>query len=244
VREVVSLSPMELDSKIVLITGANRGIGRALVDRFLAAGATCVATARSEAEAERLTVELAPFGERALVDRVDVTDEGQVRGLRNRFRERLRRVDVLINNAGVLLDEDRRVSADELPLVLARRTLETNLLGTIAMCTAFIPLILENGRIINISSTMGQLDGGLEPYCAAYSISKAALNAYTSSLAAALGRHKILVDAMHPGWVKTAMGGTGARITPDAATETALFLATRDRGETGRFWHEKRIIPW
>ncbi|MFZ1123559.1 MAG: SDR family NAD(P)-dependent oxidoreductase [Candidatus Baltobacteraceae bacterium] len=235
---------MNLDSKIVLVTGANRGIGHALVDRFLAAGATCVATARSEADAERLAAQLSPFGERALAERVDIADEGQVRGLRNRVRERLRRVDVLVNNAGVLLDEDRRTSAELLPLHLVRRTLETNLLGTIAMCTAFAPLIPEHGRIINLSSTMGQLEDGLEPAYAAYAVSKTALNAYTSSLAAALRRRNILVDAMHPGWVKTAMGGSGARLAPEAATETALFLATREGGETGRFWYEKRIIPW
>ena len=236
---------LNLASKIVLVSGASRGIGRALAGRFLAAGATCIATARSEADVEQLGAELTPVGgERAIVELLDVTDEGQVRGLRNRVREQVRRVDVLVNNAAVLLDEDRRVSADQLPLEVLRRTLETNLLGTVSMCTAFAPLIPENGRIINLSSTMGQLEDGLEPHYAAYAISKAALNAYTSSLAAALRRRKILVDAMHPGWVKTAMGGPGARITPDAATETALFLATRDGGETGRFWHEQRIIPW
>jgi NAD(P)-dependent dehydrogenase (short-subunit alcohol dehydrogenase family) len=235
---------VKLESKIVVITGAGRGIGHALIGRFLAAGATCVATARREEEVKRLAEELAPFGDQALAERVDIADEAQVRGLRNRVRERLRRVDVLVNNAGILIDEDRRIGADQLPLVLLQHTLETNLFGTIAMCTAFAPLIPEGGRIINLSSTMGQLADGLEPQYAAYAISKTALNAYTSSLAAALRKRKILVDAMHPGWVKTAMGGAGARITPDEATETALFLATRAPGETGRFWHEKRIIPW
>ncbi|MGP6158351.1 MAG: SDR family NAD(P)-dependent oxidoreductase [Vulcanimicrobiaceae bacterium] len=235
---------MNLDSKIVLVSGANRGIGRALVDRFLAAGATVVATARSDADAARLAAELSPFGERALAERVDIADEAQVRGLRNRGPERSRLVDVLVNNAGILLDEDRRMSAELVPLSLVRHTLEINLLGTISMCTAFAPLIPERGRIINLSSTMGQLEGGLEPKYAAYAISKAALNAYTSSLAAALAQRKILVDAMHPGWVQTAMGGAGAHVSPADATETALFLATRDGGQTGRFWHEKRIIPW
>jgi NAD(P)-dependent dehydrogenase (short-subunit alcohol dehydrogenase family) len=235
---------VKLDSKLVLVTGANRGIGRALIDRFLAAGAACIATARHETEAQRLAAELAPYGERARVERLDITDADRVRELRDRVRRLEHRVDVLVNNAGVLLEEDRRVSADRLPLDVLRRTLETNLVGTVAMCTAFAALVPDGGRIINVSSTMGQLEEGLEPSHSAYAVSKAALNAYTSSLAAALAHRRVLVDAMHPGWVKTAMGGPGARITPEAATETALFLATRDGGETGRFWREGRIIPW
>ena len=235
---------MELNERIVLVTGANRGIGRAVVERFLRSGATCVATARSEEAGARLVVELQRYGNRALVEHVDISDESQVRALRDRVGERLRRVDILVNNAGILLDDDRHTTPDRLPLDVLRRTLDTNLIGTVAMCTAFIPLIPKDGRIINVSSTMGQLEGGLETYATAYALSKTALNAYTSALAAALESRKIFVDAMHPGWVKTAMGGPGARITPELATETAFFLATRREGETGRFWRQNKVIPW
>ena len=97
---------MELNERIVLVTGANRGIGRALVERFLRSGATCVATARSEEASARLVAELQRYGDRALVEHVDISDESQVRALRDRVGERLRCVDILVNNAGVLLDED------------------------------------------------------------------------------------------------------------------------------------------
>jgi NAD(P)-dependent dehydrogenase (short-subunit alcohol dehydrogenase family) len=235
---------MQLNECIVLVTGANRGIGRALVERFLGSGATCVATARSEETGARLVAELQRYGDRAFVEHVDISDETQVRALRDRVGERLRRVDILVNNAGILLEEDRHTGPDHLPLDVLRRTLDTNLIGTVAMCSAFIPLIPKGGRIINVSSTMGQLEGGLETYATAYAISKTALNAYTSALAAALESRKIFVDAMHPGWVKTAMGGPGAQITPEVATETAFFLATRPEGETGLFWRRNNVIPW
>jgi NAD(P)-dependent dehydrogenase (short-subunit alcohol dehydrogenase family) len=113
------------------------------------------------------------------------------------------------------------------------------------MCTAFLPLIPAGGRIINVSSTMGQIgDGGLEPYAVAYSVSKAALNAYTTALANRIRERHILADVVHPGWVQTDMGGPGAQISPEEGTETIVFLATRKPGETGRFWNQKRVAVW
>jgi NAD(P)-dependent dehydrogenase (short-subunit alcohol dehydrogenase family) len=135
--------------------------------------------------------------------------------------------------------------ADDLDPRVLEETLRTNLFGTIAMCTAFVPLIASGGRIINVSSTMGQLgDGGLEPYAVAYSVSKAALNAYTTALANRLRERGVLADVVHPGWVQTEMGGPGAQITPEQGTETIVFLATRKAGETGRFWNQQRVAAW
>ena len=235
----------ELTGKTVLVTGANRGIGRALADRFLALGATTLLTARSAAAREALARDFAGAGDRVRVFGCDIADPDSVRALRDAVAATVPQLDVLVNNAGVFVKRDRLMYADDLDPRVLEETLRTNLFGTIAMCTAFLPLIPSGGRIINVSSTMGQLsDGGLEPYAVAYSVSKAALNAYTSALANRLRERHILADVVHPGWVQTDMGGPGAQISPEEGTETIAFLATRPAGETGRFWSQKRVVGW
>jgi NAD(P)-dependent dehydrogenase (short-subunit alcohol dehydrogenase family) len=201
----------ELTAKTVLVTGANRGIGRALADRFLALGATTLLTARSAAARETLARELAGAGERVRVFGCDIADPDSVRALRAEVAAAVPHLDVLVNNAGIFVKTDRLMYADDLDPRVLDETLRTNLFGTIAMCTAFVPLIPAGGRIINVTSTMGQLsDGGLEPYAVAYSVSKAALNAYTTALANRLRERRIMADVVHPGWVQTDMGGPGA----------------------------------
>jgi NAD(P)-dependent dehydrogenase (short-subunit alcohol dehydrogenase family) len=235
----------ELTGKTVLVTGANRGIGRALADRFLALGATTLLTARSAAARETLARDFESAGDRVHVFGCDIADPESVRTLHATVAAAVPQLDVLVNNAGVFVKTDRLMYADDLDLRVLDETLRTNLFGTIAMCTVFVPLIPSGGRIINVSSTMGQLgDGGLEPYAVAYSVSKAALNAYTSALANRLRERHILADVVHPGWVQTEMGGPGAQISPEEGTQTIVFLATRPAGETGRFWSRERIIAW
>ena len=232
----------DVNGKNVLITGANRGIGLALAERFLVEGATCILVIRDVAKRAALARTLGP---RATIEIADIADEASVSELRDRVRGRFPRIDVLINNAAIFLSADRDTHADSLDPRIMRETLDVNLFGTMAMCAAFTPLIPAGGRIINLSSTMGQLEDGIAPYATAYSVSKTALNAYSSSLAAALRDREILVDSFHPGWVKTEMGGAGAQIEPQAATQTAFFLATRPAdGATGRFWFESKPIAW
>ncbi len=233
----------ELSGKNVIITGANRGIGLALAKRFLSEGATCILVIRNAVKRDELA-QAVGHADRATIEIADISDENAVRALYVRVRARFPRIDVLINNAAIFLPEDMDTHADTLDPRIMRETLEVNLFGTMAMCATFAPLVPAGGRIINVSSTMGQLDDGITPYATAYSVSKTALNAYSSSLAAALSDRKILVDAFHPGWVKTEMGGPGAQIEPEAATQTAYFLATRPPGATGRFWFESKPIAW
>jgi len=234
----------ELNGKTALITGANRGIGLALARRFLAGGATCILVIRDAAKRDELAAAVGN-PERVRIEVADIADAASIFALCERVGARFDRIDVLLNNAAIFMAEDRTMRADSLAPEVLRRTLDVNVIGTVMMCTSFAPLVPAGGRIINVSSTMGQLSDGLEPYATAYSLSKTALNAYTSSLAAALHAKKILVDSFHPGWVKTEMGGPGARIEPSAATETAYFLATREGGgTTGRFWFESKPIAW
>jgi NAD(P)-dependent dehydrogenase (short-subunit alcohol dehydrogenase family) len=234
---------MSLEGKLALISGANRGIGRAIAERFLAEGARCILTVRDQETAASLA---GRFPERtAEIEVCDLADLASIAALGKRVRAHHAKLDILVNNGAIFLEEDRATTADQLGSALLRATLGVNLFGTVEMCKTLAPLVPRGGRIINLSSTMGQLDGGLEPYAAAYGISKTALNAYTSALAAALHKRGILVDSYHPGWVKTEMGGPGAQRDPVEATETALYLATRpSEGRTGRFWLDEKPIPW
>ncbi len=233
----------DLNGATVLVTGANRGIGRATAERFLETGARVIATARDTSADGLKELESGSNG-RLTVERCDIARPDDVTSLLARVERRFGGLDVLVNNAGVLVEEDRNMTADALEPEVLQRTLDVNLFGTIAMCRAFAPLLRDGGRIVNVSSTMGQLDDGLGATTVAYSVSKAALNAYTSALAAALGAREILVDAIHPGWVKTEMGGAGAHVEPREATETILYLATRPPGDTGKFWYRSRVIAW
>jgi NAD(P)-dependent dehydrogenase (short-subunit alcohol dehydrogenase family) len=113
------------------------------------------------------------------------------------------------------------------------------------MCRAFAPLLRAGSRIINITSVMGQLSRRSDGYAPAYRLSKSALNSYTQSLAADLRTRGVMVDCMHPGWVKTAIGGPQAEIEPEEAVDTAFYLAMRERsGETGLFWWDCDTIRW
>ena len=233
------------NDRIVLITGANRGLGRAILRRFGAAGDRCIATVRGEESARALRAELA--GEtRSSVAICDVRDTASVAALAELVREAPGRVDVLINNAAVFEQADRELSADALDIELVRRTFETNVLGTIAVSVALLPLMPRGARIVNVSSELGQLEkpGGITPTMTAYALSKTAVNAYTSSLANALCEREIRVDSLHPGWLRTAMGGPEAPLAPADGAEAVFALAARTHGETGRFWIDGRPAAW
>lgn len=234
-----------LKETTLLITGANRGIGHALAQRVIGAGATCILGVRSPGAVAALQTEFASAGDRVHVEVCDIALPAHVHDLATRVATYAPQIDVLVNNAGIFLDGDMERSPSAVDLDMIRATFAVNLYGTIAMCQTFLPMLAAGGRIVNVSSTMGQIgDDGLPPYATAYCTSKTALNAYTSALANEVAGRGILVDSLHPGWVQTDMGGPNAQITPQAATETIVFLATRDAGETGKFWFEKRVIPW
>jgi NAD(P)-dependent dehydrogenase (short-subunit alcohol dehydrogenase family) len=221
---------------LVVITGANRGIGLALVEEALKRGNKVVAVCRhSSSELDRTGAEV--------VAGVEVTDGASVAKLADRLAGR--RIDVLVNNAGVLLDPRGSRFLDT-QLETYRETLEANLFGPIQLAHAVVPLMKANryGRIVNLSSGLGQLSemGSGTP---AYRISKTALNALTRILAAEFKENNILANAMCPGWTRTGMGGESAPRTPEEAAETALWLATLpDDGPTGGLFRDREAIAW
>ena len=234
-----------LAGRVAVITGANRGIGLAIARLFTREGATCALVVRDRAKGERAASEIAALGARPAVVEADMSDRTAIEKAAEELSKRFERIGLLVNNAGMLADEDRKTSASRMDPATFDRTIAVNLLGPIAMSEALLPNMARGSRIINVSSTMGQLTGGSAGYAPAYCISKTALNAFTEALAADVSDKGILVDAFHPGWARTAMGGPNASVDPEQAAQVALFLATRPPGETGLFWrHPGVVIDW
>jgi NAD(P)-dependent dehydrogenase (short-subunit alcohol dehydrogenase family) len=240
------MAPGSLDGRVAVITGANRGIGFATARLFAKNGARCALVVRDRAAGETAAREIGKEGAAPVVAVADVTDRGEIASAVMELSERFQHVDVLVNNAGILLDEDRRTPAHAMDDLVLEQTLAVNLHGAIAMSQALLPYMEDGARIINVSSTMGQLTGGSAGYAPAYCMSKTVLNAWTEALAEDLKARGIMVDCFHPGWAKTAMGGPNATVDPDQAAEMALFLATRPHSDkTGLFWrHPGVVIDW
>jgi NAD(P)-dependent dehydrogenase (short-subunit alcohol dehydrogenase family) len=230
--------------RVALVTGANRGLGLESSRQLLARGLRVALAGRDLAAAERARRELAAGSSDALAVRLDVTDRASIEAARRTISEQWGAVDVLINNAAVLLDEDADVLA--IPAEHFRRTLDTNLLGVIEVCRVFVPSMAERGygRVVNVSSGAGQLST-MSTYAPAYSISKAALNAFTRILAETYRRRGVLANVVDPGWVRTEMGGPSAPRSPEEGADTIVWLATLpDRGPTAGFFRDRRPIDW
>jgi NAD(P)-dependent dehydrogenase (short-subunit alcohol dehydrogenase family) len=234
-----------LAGKNAIITGANRGIGFAIATLFVRDGAQCVLVVQDRAAGEEAARTLAAEGPIPMVGVADVSDRGEVAAVFMEVIERMDRVDLIVNNAGILLDEDRNTPPSRMNPAVFERTMGVNLHGAIITSQVFLPLMQRGGRIINVSSTMGQLSDGSAGYAPAYCISKTALNAFTQALAAELSPRGMMVDSFHPGWAKTRMGGPNATVDPFEAANVAYFLATRpDDGVTGKFWRHDGVIDW
>ena len=162
-----------------------------------------------------------------------MTSAQSIRALAAQLAERRIDVDVLVNNAAILLDEGVGIidlEADDL-----RNTFETNVFGAVAVAQAFVPGMVARryGRIVNVSSEAGQL-ASMGTHAPAYSMSKAALNAFTRQLAAAMRGSGVLVNSACPGWVRTDMGGPGAPRSVQEGADTIVWLATLGSEGTNR----------
>jgi NAD(P)-dependent dehydrogenase (short-subunit alcohol dehydrogenase family) len=219
--------------KKVLITGIGRGIGEALAKKFLQEDWAVVGTSTSgkvDFHRENLSVLQLDLSSAASISScaAAIAAHGPI--------------DILINNAGVLLDEDETTLDAE----LLRKTLEVNLIGTAAFTEKVLTSIASSGHLIFISSTAGSLalmnQSHYPLHYPAYKISKAALNMYMRTLALRLSDGPI-VSAVHPGWVRTQMGGEEADISPEEAAE-GVYQFALSTPETGGFWFKGERLAW
>jgi NAD(P)-dependent dehydrogenase (short-subunit alcohol dehydrogenase family) len=230
-------------NKITLITGANRGIGLEIGKQLLAKDFTVVFTMRNMAIGRPIVNEIRKKYKKAWFHQLDVSEEQSIADLVTHIEEACELIDVLINNAAILHEKNH--ASVQVSLKDMRETMETNLYGPMMVTRAMIPFLKKSNdpRVINLSSTMGQLSTMGAGY-GAYRNSKTALNALTVIQSKELARDGIKVNSMCPGWVKTDMGGPNATRTLDKGAETAVWLATADNIPSGKFYKDKKEIPW
>ncbi|HJW26702.1 MAG TPA: SDR family oxidoreductase [Rhodocyclaceae bacterium] len=231
---------------ISVVTGASRGLGRETARQLAAVkGHLVVATARNVADLESLRSELRAAGHAVECQPLDVTRDDSVAALGRWLKERFGRVDVLVNNAGIGIDE-RETSLLDVSLDILRTTLETNLYGVLRVTQAVLPLMRGSraGRVVNLSSGLGQLSD-MASGVPAYRISKTALNAVTRILATEMAESGIKVNSVCPGWCRTDLGGPKAPRSVEEGVDTVVWLATLpEDGPTGGFFRDRKPIPW
>src|SRR3977135_371699 len=213
--------------KIALITGANKGIGLETARQLGKQGITVLTGARDEAKSSQAAEELRKEGIDVHGIVIDVNNADSIQKAAAQIERDYGRLDILVNNAGVMLDDPKKKPSEQ-SLEVWRKTFETNLFGLVATTQALLPLLRksESGRIVNLSSILGSITLHATPgspiydfkLMPTYDVSKSAVNAYTVHLAYELKDSKIKVNAAHPGWVKTELGGEGATMElPDGA---------------------------
>jgi NAD(P)-dependent dehydrogenase (short-subunit alcohol dehydrogenase family) len=229
--------------RVALVTGANRGIGQEACQHLAQHGFTVLLTTRDPGKGERVAAEFQSAGLDILYMPLDVTRVESVTQLAADVRAAFGRLDVLVNNAAVALDQG--VSVFDVPLDAFHVTFETNFFGPLLMCRAFMPLMIEQhyGRIINVSSSLGSL-AGMGGYSAAYKLSRTALNGLTRTLAAeALRFGDIKVNAVCPG--EGRLGRAESTSSPADPLADILWLATLPAdGPTGGFFRAGAPLDW
>jgi NAD(P)-dependent dehydrogenase (short-subunit alcohol dehydrogenase family) len=248
--------PAEPAPQVALVTGANRGIGYAVVAGLARTGMTVFLCARDPDVAQNCATSLQTEGLDVRGLQLDVTDLGSVKRAAAHVQESIGRLDVLVNNAGIPGDTNLQTAgAAELDAV--RAVFETNVFGVIAVTEAMLPLLRRStrARIINLSSSVGSLTLMSDPdhYFASlpgwlgYPPSKAALNQITVQYAKQLRPEGVLVNAADPGPTATSLGRSGrsdVTRTPADGARIVIELAATASGETGAYRRESGPVPW
>lgn len=234
-----------LADRVALVTGATRGLGLETSRQLAEAGLRVVMTGRDAKALDRARQTLGARPDRAMAVPMDVTVPDSLVAARDAIDQAWhRQVDVVVNNAAILLFEDEDVLS--IPGEAFAKSMTTNVLGAIDVCRVFVPGMVERGygRVVNVSSGAGQVSRS-STYAPAYSISKVALNAFTRILAETHRGSGVLVNAVDPGWVRTDMGGPAAPRSVSEGADTIVWLATLPRdGATGGFFRDRHPIAW
>jgi len=227
-------------ARIILITGANRGIGRELANQLAADGDTVLLGAR---DLDATTKAAAEIGGNAHAVQLDVSSQASVDAATKKIEADFGRLDVLVNNVGGVFDYAQQASTADLAVV--QQALDINLFSAWRVTQAMLPLLREapGARIVNVSSEKASLER-MAAGVPAYSTSKAALNALTRNLAAELADQGITVNVACPGWTATDLGGQGGRPVSEGAASIKYVVNLPADAGTGGFYQDGKNLPW
>lgn len=229
--------------KTALITGANKGIGLEIAKQLAKRNFHVILAGRNTEALESAMITLRDGGTSAEFLVLDVRDSPSIESARDRLKRNDVQLDVLINNAAVLLNEDRSLVENEFHVI--EDSVITNAYGPLHAVRAFLSLMRKPSRIINVSSGGGSMADPVGGWSPGYCISKTLLNAITRQLAYELSGKRIAVNAVCPGWVKTDMGGRSAPRSVERGAETPVWLAAEAPATlTGKFFRDKKEIDW
>jgi NAD(P)-dependent dehydrogenase (short-subunit alcohol dehydrogenase family) len=221
--------------KTALITGASMGIGKALAEKLLAHNYTVIGTNRSGS----IDIQHPDFH----AVNLDLSSEDSIENAHREIAGKFPQIDLLINNAGV--GPDLRFPIPERRSYAA--TFQVNVTGTVFFTEAFLGLIPDGGKLLNISSKMGSIAGCSSSDSVAYRMSKTALNMYTKTLVNRL-EGKISVAAIHPGWVQTTIMDSNIELAPLTPAQSAegIFSFLSSEFKTGVFWdvEDEKKLEW
>jgi NAD(P)-dependent dehydrogenase (short-subunit alcohol dehydrogenase family) len=230
-------------SKIVLITGSNKGIGYEIAKQCGQLGFYVIISGRDHSRLKTALENLKKEKINADSLLMDISSLESIEKAAVQFSSKKLNIDVLVNNAGIIIRGDNQLLVNDKNILF--QTINTNSYGPLFVTKAFLPFIQSQGRIIMISSGGGILNGEVAGWSPAYCVSKTLLNAITKQLAYELKDKNISVNAVCPGWVRTDMGGAGATRLVEKGAETPVWLSTEASHDlTGLFFRDKKVISW
>jgi NAD(P)-dependent dehydrogenase (short-subunit alcohol dehydrogenase family) len=234
------------DRKVVVITGANRGIGLAAGQQLIKLGHRVVFTGRNH---DKLAAATKDLGERAITKVLDVTDHKSISAFADWAKKEFGTIDALVNNAGSIFDPPtppgKTSTALSTPLDKLRETFALNLFGAYDLTQTLLPLLNRQKRsdVINVSSGLGALTDMGAGYTT-YRMSKAALNAMTKNMAAELVGSTVHVNSVCPGWCHTDLGGPSAPRTPQQGAHGIVWILDQEPDIRGEFYRDEQVIPF
>jgi NAD(P)-dependent dehydrogenase (short-subunit alcohol dehydrogenase family) len=234
----------KLEGRRILVTGVSRGVGYETAKRFLAEGARILGVSRDADRLSRAADRLSPLGDFAAL-RADLCDDGAPQRLADAVQARWGALDVLLNNAAILINEGEPRSFEDEPVGAFDRSLAANLVAPFRLSMALLPWLRKGRepRLVHVGSGAGTFAGVRLRGIASYRLSKWALNGLTILQASHFGG-EIAVNAFDPGWVKTDLGGPNAPGSPVDSAEGALAVVTLPFEVTGKFWKDGKEIPF
>ena len=231
------------NQKIVLITGANKGIGFQIAKDLGFKGFRILLGVRNAARGREASNTLAKAGIDVEFVQLDVSSPESIELAFKEISKKHPQIDAIVNNAGILNDSSNTIL--DVPFDISIETLQTNALGALWTTQVFYPLLRKGSRVVMVSSGLGEFCKGVSDYAPIYSISKTTLNAITKHLDKSLIKQGIIVNAISPGWVKSDMGGQAASRTLEQGADTVVWLISEAPDSIhGQFLMDRKPISW